>query len=78
MKFDRLLYTIPEGRALLGGMSNSQFYKLVAQDRIQTVKVGRRSYLTAEEITRFVESLSSDGERPAPDSRDRSPAAYRG
>ncbi len=51
---DKALFTISEAREQLGGISHSKFYDLVAKGEINIVKIGRRSYLTSEEIRRFV------------------------
>lgn len=48
----RALYPIPEAREQLGGISNTAFYELVKQGRIQLTKLGRRSFVAAEEIQR--------------------------
>lgn len=59
MPYDRELYPLPEARKKLGGLSHSKLYELVKKGDLRLVKIGRRSYLTREEIRRFVASLSS-------------------
>lgn len=49
----RALYPIREARQLLGGWSNSFFYEQVAKGVVRLVKVGRRSFVSAEEIARI-------------------------
>ncbi len=53
----RLLHPVPEAQAALGGMSRSTIYELFAKGEIKTVKVGRRTFVTADELQRFVDSL---------------------
>ncbi len=47
---DRLLYPIPEAREKLGGISHSGFYKLVAEGAIRLTKIGRRSFVSDDEL----------------------------
>ena len=58
---DQLLYTIQDSCEQLGGISRSNLYNLVNAGQLKFVKIGRRSYLTADEIRRFAASLESDG-----------------
>lgn len=52
------LYTVPEARDVLGNLSHSKFYGLVRTGALALTKIGRRSYVTAQEIDRFVRDLS--------------------
>ena len=54
----RKLYPVPECRHFLGDISHQTFYNLVGNGSIRLTKIGRRSFLTFEEICRYVESLS--------------------
>ena len=54
----RSLYPIPEAQEQLGGLSRSKLYQLVKSGRLKLVKIGRRSFVTRDEITQFVASLS--------------------
>ncbi len=56
---NRRFYPIPEARVKLGDISHSFFYKLVAQGVIRLTKVGKRSFLTDDEIDAVVARLSS-------------------
>ena len=49
---ERLLYTVGETKQLLGGLSHSWFYTLVKLGKIRLIKLGRRSYVHASEISR--------------------------
>ena len=55
---ERLIYPLPEARAKLGGISHSGFYNLVADGAIRLTKIGRRSYVTADELDAFVSRVS--------------------
>jgi excisionase family DNA binding protein len=55
---ERLLYPVDEARERAGGMSRSTFYGLVRSGRISTVKVGSRTLVAADELERFVTSLT--------------------
>lgn len=48
-----LLLTLPEARAALR-VSKATLDRLVAQGRIGRVKIGSRSFIPAEEISRFI------------------------
>lgn len=52
----RLLHPIPEGAAHLG-VSRTTFYKLVKDGEISTVKIGRRTFVSHDELLRYVDSL---------------------
>lgn len=56
----REMYPVSEARHRLGGLSNTAFYELVKAGRLNVVKLGRRTFVTAGEIQRFVESLGRD------------------
>lgn len=58
----RDLYPIPEVRQRLGGISHTSFYEIVKRCEIKIVKIGRRSFVTAAEIGRYVASLQEMGE----------------
>ena len=49
----RVLYPVPEARELLGGISHTTFYKLVNEEHIRLIKLGRRSFVSADEIRRI-------------------------
>ena len=50
----RILYPAAECRELLGGMGKTFFYELLKQNQLELVKLGRRSYVTAESIDRLI------------------------
>ena len=53
----QLLNSVKKCRHLLGDIGNSKFYEEVAAGRLKLVKIGRRSFLTTDEIRRYVASL---------------------
>lgn len=55
---ERLIYPLPEARVKLGGISHSGLYNLVANGAIRITKIGRRSYITADELDAFVSRIS--------------------
>lgn len=55
---ERLLYPLPEVRKMLGDLSHSGLYKLFGSGAIRVTKIGRRSYVTAEEIRAYVDRIS--------------------
>ena len=56
---NRLLYPLPEAREKLGGISHSNFYNLVADGAIRLTKIGRRSFVSADELEAFVARCTS-------------------
>ena len=52
----RKLYSVSECRELLGGIGKTFFYEaLVRQNELELVKLGRRSYVTAESIDKLIQ-----------------------
>lgn len=56
----RLLNPVPEARERLGGIGNSTFYELVKAGEIKLVKIRGRSFVTENELLRYVASLTPD------------------
>jgi len=54
----RLLYPIPEVLAALGGISRAQFYALLAAGDLRAVKLGRRTFVTAQALDAYVARLN--------------------
>ena len=54
----RILHPIPEARHLLGGISKSMFYGLVGLGVIHVTKLGRRSFVSDDEIHRVLVRIS--------------------
>ena len=59
METQRLLLTVRDARSCLGNISHSRFYELIRDGQIRIVKIGRRTYITAAELARFVDSLTN-------------------
>ena len=58
---DRALYGIPEAMALLS-MSRTVVYEQIRAGRLRTVHQGRRCYVTAGALERYVALLESEAE----------------
>ncbi len=50
----RLLMAVKEARQQLGGISPTTFYALVKEGGLSLVKIGRRSFVQAQELDDFV------------------------
>ena len=75
-----LLFSVPEARKQLGGISHSGFYVLVKRGLIRLTKIGRRSFVSRDELLAVVAALGHDAgakrNLAADDSRElRTPAA---
>lgn len=55
----RILHPVPEAQELLGGISRGRFYQLVADGYLVLTKIGRRSFVTDENLNNCVRALSS-------------------
>ena len=64
----RRLYPISEACARLGDISRSGFYKLVGQGVIRVVHLGKRSFVTDDEIENVVARIEA-AERREPENR---------
>jgi excisionase family DNA binding protein len=51
---ERRLITVAEAREWLGGISPSTFYALVKNGELSLIKIGRRSFIHAEELDNFL------------------------
>ena len=54
----RRLVSIPDARAELGGIGHTTIYDLINRRELVKVNIGRRSFITAESLTAYVDSLS--------------------
>jgi hypothetical protein len=54
----RRLVPIPDARAELGGIGHTTIYDLIKRDLLVKVNIGRRSFVTAESLASYVDSLS--------------------
>lgn len=52
----RLLHPIPEAAQVLG-IGRSTLYELIANKKIATIKIGRRTLVAQDELERYVRSL---------------------
>jgi excisionase family DNA binding protein len=59
-KHMRHLMPVKEARQQLGGISPTTFYALVKEGELSLVKVGRRSFVQAEELDHFVRGKRYD------------------
>lgn len=58
---ERILYSVPEALEQLGGIGRATFYQLVKAGQLSAVKLGRRTFVTDDEIRRFVGRLAENG-----------------
>lgn len=57
----RKAYTVKEARALIGGISQAAFYKLVNAGELKTVKIAGRRLVPDESINELIQrSMSAD------------------
>ena len=54
-----LLYDVGESCAKLGNISRSQLYKLIDDEQLERVNIGRRCFVTGRSLNSYVESLSA-------------------
>ena len=51
------LLSVTEACTLLG-IKRTQFYKIVGEERLSVVKLGRRTLVRTDELQRFIDSLA--------------------
>lgn len=56
----RLLHPIPEAAQVLG-VSRTTIYELISAGALKPVKIGRRTFISQEELERYVRSLTEVG-----------------
>lgn len=56
---DRWLLSLPQAQAALGGIGLTLLYKLIEDDSIKRVKIGRRAFITQASVDAFVASLTA-------------------
>jgi len=59
---EKLLVSIPEARATLGGIGNTTIYELFKQGELVKVNIGRRGFVTVESLRGYVARLLDLGE----------------
>lgn len=58
---NRKAYTVKEARALIGGISQAAFYKLVNAGELKTVKIAGRRLVPDESINELIQrSMNAD------------------
>lgn len=55
----RLLYPEGEAREQLGGISRSTLYQLIKDGKLTPTKLGRRVFIAADELERYVSTLKT-------------------
>ncbi len=55
---DRVLVPYDEARHKLGDIGRTTFYGLIDEQKLVRVNIGRRGFITAESIRRYVDSLT--------------------
>jgi len=58
---DRRLASIPGTTEILGGISRSRVYELLAAGELEAVKIGSRRLVVVASIDAYVERLRADG-----------------
>jgi excisionase family DNA binding protein len=51
---ERMAYTVDEARVQLGGVSKHLIYEWLNSKALGSVKIGRRRFITHEQITTFL------------------------
>ena len=54
-----LIHDVPTSREILGGIGHTKFYEEVRAGKITLVKIGKRSFVTDDELGRYVEALKA-------------------
>ena len=55
----RRLVSIPEARAILGGIGRTTVYELISRGDIVKVNIGRRGFITSESLAAYMDRLSA-------------------
>ncbi|MBV8178806.1 MAG: helix-turn-helix domain-containing protein [Mycobacterium sp.] len=55
----RILVPHDEAMTALGGIGRTTLYELITTKRLTKVNIGRRSFITAESIRQYVDSLTA-------------------
>ena len=53
------LHNVPTSRRLLGNIGHTKFYELLSSGQLKAVKIGNRTFITDDEIDRYVEALKA-------------------
>jgi predicted DNA-binding transcriptional regulator AlpA len=53
------LVSIPEARAVLGGIGHTTIYDLINRGELVKVNIGRRGLITSESLAAYVDRLSA-------------------
>jgi excisionase family DNA binding protein len=51
------LYDLPSAAALLGNVSRSTLYRLIAEKKIVRVNIGSKAVITGESLAKYIEEL---------------------
>lgn len=49
---------IADAQSALGGISRSMLYKLIDENALTRVNIGRRSFITSDSINNYINSLT--------------------
>src|SRR6188472_4321545 len=57
------LHSVPEAQVRLGGLGKTTLYDLVAKGELETVKIGRRTFIPSDSVQAFIDRrrVASDG-----------------
>jgi excisionase family DNA binding protein len=54
---EKLLYSVKEAGVALGGLSRAYVYSLIKNEQLAIVHIGRRVFVRADDLERYVHSL---------------------
>jgi hypothetical protein len=57
IRANRLLHSVADVGTQLGGSSRSRVYELIAAGELETVSIGRRTFVTGDSLVAYVERL---------------------
>jgi hypothetical protein len=53
------LYPVHDAQEILGGISRATFYRLVKDGQLSIRKIGSRSFVRGDELTRYIDGLEA-------------------
>lgn len=56
----RRLYSLPDVGEQLGGLKRTKVFDLIKQGHLSTVKIGSRTFVSADSLDRYVATLTGE------------------